>query len=61
MTKPCVVCGNPTEWRCADCGIANIHKSHPTKNERADVAVCESPACRDAHEKSEQEAHKNQV
>lgn len=41
MEKPCSVCAKQTEWRCSDCYIA----------ERKDVAVCESVACRDEHEK----------
>lgn len=48
--RPCVVCGALTEWRCADCGISRI-------SEGVSVAVCTSPACRDAHEQLEAATH----
>jgi glycerol dehydrogenase-like iron-containing ADH family enzyme len=44
MLKTCVVCGTPTEWRCSDCAIA--------AGGAVSLAVCESPRCRDAHERS---------
>lgn len=48
---PCVSCGKPTEWRCADCAIGRFQATHPDVRVRESVAVCESPACRDAHER----------
>lgn len=49
---PCSICGTLTEWRCADCAIGRqLHHSHPSIPDRATVAICESPTCRDAHER----------
>jgi hypothetical protein len=42
MTEPCISCGTPTEWCCADCMIYA----------RTPVAVCEKPECRDKHEEA---------
>lgn len=38
--KPCVSCGDMTEWRCADC---YIDKGYP-------VALCHLRECREKHE-----------
>ncbi len=55
--EPCSVCGELTEWRCADCAIGRIHESHPVAKEWKQVAVCANPACRDAHEQAERANH----
>ena len=38
---PCLGCGKPTEYRCADCAI----------DKREYIPVCENPECRNKHEK----------